>query len=77
MPRKHVALCLFRHAVEKAIRTAGLNRLNAYAGRSEDELRKYLRKLARLDESDPDRTFWVLLEKANLKLLKYISHKIQ
>ena len=61
--------------MEKAILIAGLNRLNAQ-GRSEDDLRNYLRKLGGLAESDPDRKFWVLLEKANLKLLRYISQRI-
>ena len=75
MATKLVAACLFRHAVRKAI--AGLNRLNTNAGRSEDDLQRYVRKLMSLAKSDPENEFWLLLGKANLKLLRYVSHRIR
>jgi hypothetical protein len=77
MHRKKIALDLFRHAIKKAMKIAGEDRLDPKQGRFEDELRRYLRRLTRLATSDPERQFWVLLEKANLKLLRYVSHLIR
>lgn len=72
MKTKKVALSLFRHEVALAFRVACRNRLDADKGRSEDDLQRYVRKLERLLKCDPNNQFWVLLEKANLKLLKYL-----
>ena len=76
MRRQTIALRLFRHAVKKAF-AAMANKLGAKADRSEDDLRGYARKLSSLAMYDPDRIFWTVLQKANLKLLQYLTQKIQ
>ena len=75
MRQKKAALRLFRHAVKKAF-AAMANRLGSNADRSEDDLRGYARKLSSLAKEDPDRVFWTVLQKANLKLLHYLTQQI-
>jgi len=71
MSRRKVAMRLF----DRAARIATSDRLNAKSGRPEDDLRRYVKKLRALSQNDPDKRFWTMLEKANLKLLKYMTRE--
>jgi hypothetical protein len=60
---------LFSRAVRLALRSAGRN---GQSSRLEDDLLRYERKLRHLSLVDPRNEFFLVLERANLKLLRYI-----
>jgi len=70
---KRRAVHLFCHAVRLALRSAGRN---GQSGRLEDDLLRYERKLRHLSLVDPRNEFFLVLERANLKLLRYIMRGI-
>jgi hypothetical protein len=73
MTKKKRAVHLFSRAVRLALRSA---ERNGQSGRSEDDLRKYARRLGKLSLNDPENLFFRVLEKAILKLLRYVMRVI-
>ncbi len=75
MANKKLAVHLFSRAVRLALylRSGGQN---GQSGRLEDDLQKYARKLRELSYNDPENGFFRVLERANLKLLRYIMRAI-
>ena len=67
------AVHLFSRAVRLALRSAARN---GQSGRLEDDLLRYDRKLRHLSLVDPRNEFFLVLERANLKLLRYIMRGI-
>ena len=70
---KNRAVHLFSRAVRLATRSAVRN---GQSGRLEDDLLRYERKLRRLSLVDTRNEFFLVLERANLKLLRYIMRGI-
>jgi hypothetical protein len=70
---KKRAVHLFCRAVRLALRSAARN---GQSGRLEDDLLRYDRKLRHLSLVDPRNEFFLVLERANLKLLRYIMRGI-
>lgn len=75
MATKKVAVHLFSRAVRLALSLRSAGR-NGQSGRPEDDLQKYARKLRELSYDDPENQFFRVLERANLKLLRYIMRVI-
>jgi len=70
---KNRAVHLFSRAVRLALKSAGRN---GQSGRIEDDLLRYERKVRHLSLVDPRSEFFLVLERANLKLLRYIMRGI-
>lgn len=73
MSEKNHAVHLFSRAVRLALRAAGRD---GQSGRLEDDLLRYERRLRRLSLDDPRKEFFLVLERANLKLLRYITRGV-
>ena len=57
----------------RAVRLAGSVCRNGLTGRSQDDLRKYAARLQRLSCNDPNDKFYRVLERANIKLIRFVS----
>jgi hypothetical protein len=64
------------HLFSRAVRLAGSAGRNGQSGRLEDDLLRYERKLRQLSLHDPRNEFFWVLERANLKLLRYIMRGV-
>ena len=67
--KKKVAAHLFSRAVRLIMRTGGVD---GKSGRLENDLVRYQRRLQQLSLEDPGNEFFRVLERANLKLLRYV-----
>ena len=72
--RKVAAVRMFEQAVRIAIRTTVLDILGMTSGKLANNLLAYVGRLKRLAQDDPDNLFWSTLQKAILKLLKYVRN---
>lgn len=70
--RKLSAVRMFEQAVRIATRVGELGVSGMTSGRLEVNLRSHASHLRRLAENDPDNVFWIILQKAVLKLVKYV-----
>jgi hypothetical protein len=70
--RKKSAVRMFTQAVRIAIRHCEDGVSGMASGRLATNLRMYIGKLNRLAQDDPDNLFWPILQKAILKLVKYV-----
>jgi hypothetical protein len=70
--RKKSAVRMFTQAVRLAIRRSEDGMSGMASGRLATNLRMYTGKLNRLAQDDPDNSFWPILQKAILKLVKYV-----
>ena len=67
--KKKAAVHLFSRAVRLAMRPGGGD---GKSGRLENDLVRYQRRLQQLSIEDPRNEFFRVLERANLKLLRYV-----
>jgi hypothetical protein len=73
--KKAIAVRLFGRAVKLSLRIASPDWLSKESGRTTDDLCRYQARLRELSERDPDKLFWTTLERANLKLLRYVARR--
>ncbi len=70
--RKKSAVRMFEQGVRIAIRTTEIDMSGMTSGRLATNLRAYVGRLNRLAQDDPNNLFWSTLQKAILKLVKYV-----
>jgi hypothetical protein len=70
--RKTSAVRMLEQAVRRSICAAEFRMSGMATGRLETDLRKYVALLKRLAQDDPSEEFWEILQKAILKLVKYL-----
>jgi hypothetical protein len=71
--KKKVAVHLFSRAVRLVARSAGED---GKSGRLKNDLLRYQRRLQQLSLEDPGNEFFRVLERANLKLLRYLMRGV-
>jgi hypothetical protein len=69
--REGRAVRLFEHAV-RLLPECTTNMLGTTSGKLVQNLRNYGHRLRKLAEKDPDGRFWPTLQKANLKMIKFL-----
>jgi len=70
--KKKAAVRMFEQAVRIATRANLLDISSMTSGRLAKSLLAYVGRLKRLAQDDPDNLFWATLQKAILKLVKYV-----
>ena len=70
--RKNAAVRMFEQAVRLALRIREPGMSGMTSGRLAANLRKYVGRLKNLARDDPDNRFWLVLQRAILKLVKYL-----
>jgi hypothetical protein len=64
------AVRMFEHALRLVKRVGNMS--GKTSGKLELSLQNYCRRIRKLSGEDPDHEFWSSLERANLKLIKYV-----
>jgi hypothetical protein len=71
--RQLKAVRMFEHAL-RLLPKCDENMSGKTGGKLMLSLQNYCRRLKALAEGDPEQLFWPTLQKANLKLIKYVLH---
>ena len=72
--KKKAAVRMFEQAVRISIRSTLLDMSGMTSGRLESNLLAYVGRLKRLAQDDPDSLFWPSMQRAILKLIKYVRN---
>jgi hypothetical protein len=70
--RKKAAVRMFEQAVRITTRTSEFSMSGTTSGRLGTNLRRYVGRLKHLAQEGPNDLFWPTLQKAILKLVKYV-----
>jgi hypothetical protein len=74
--KKKAAVRMLERVVKHASRPPQAGMSAVAAGRSVSDLQQYLRKLKRLVGDDPDNEFWDTTQRAVVKVLRYLSVRL-
>jgi hypothetical protein len=74
--RKERAVRLFDHAL-RLLPKCTTGRSGKTGGKLEQSLQNYGHRLRELAREDPDSVFWSTLQKANLKMIKYLLDNLR
>jgi len=74
--QKRKAVRVFEHAL-RLLAKCNTDMSSKTSGKSEQNLQNYDHRLRKLAEEDPENEFWSTLQRANLKMIRYLRDLVR